>query len=124
MLRKSKAFFTLVILGALAVAAAQMLSAADVKYDSGGRRDPFIPVKGEDMAGGAGARMASSFVLEGIIYDPPANPVALVGGQMYKVGDSIGTGKIIEIQKNQVIVEINEETKVLWIQGEDEVQKK
>lgn len=93
--------------------------AAEVTYDDGDRRDPFKPVTGGE---GADPRMAGSFVLSGIVYDPPAKSLAVIGGEPYKVGDTVGKGKIVEIQKTRVTIDIDGEVKTLWIE-EEPVQK-
>lgn len=51
------------------------LSVAEVTYDSGNRRDPFVPLEGVD---GMYQGSPSGFVLEGIIYDPTGGLLRLL----------------------------------------------
>ena len=93
--------------------------AAQVSYDPGGRRDPFIPLQGGEI--GSGRSKAVGMVLEGIIYDPPENSMALISGQPYKVGDTLGTGKVLEIRKSHVVVDVNNEAKILWLREDERI---
>jgi hypothetical protein len=90
--------------------------AADIKYDAGGRRDPFVPL----AAGTAEDGRSSGLSLEGIIYDPPMNSVVVIGAHPYKVGDEIQDGKIVEIRRDRVIVDIGNEKKTLWIRSDEQ----
>ncbi|HOE69339.1 MAG TPA: hypothetical protein PLH16_06785 [Candidatus Omnitrophota bacterium] len=93
--------------------------ADEITYDGGGRRDPFIPVEG-----GSGVKKAGSdsgMALEGIIYDPSGQSLAIMAGDPYRVGDSIGGTKIVQIRKDHVMVEVNGEQKTLWIREEEQL---
>ena len=59
-----------------------MLCAEEIAYDSGKRRDPFVPVTGEDASSMASS---SGVKLEGIIYDPGAQSMAILNGKAYQV---------------------------------------
>lgn len=108
-------FFTITTL----IVFAGAVFAEEITYHSGSRRNPFIPLQGGRLGGVSSAK---GFILEGIIYDPPANSVALIGGQPCKVGETIGEGKVLEIRKDHVVVEINAETKTLWIREDERFQ--
>lgn len=121
MLPSSKMMKSAVLILGIVVAVAGEVVAIEVKYDAGGRRDPFVPLEGGDEAG-AGARKVASLTLEGIVYDPPQNSVALIGGQPCKVGDAVGEGKVLEIHKENVVVELNSERTTLWLREDDRPQ--
>ena len=93
--------------------AATSVSAEEIAYVSGNRRDPFVPLTAED---GAFLNSASSGVrLEGIIYDPGRRSMAILSGKAYQVGDAVGEAKIVKIQKDSVVISEAGEEKTLWI---------
>jgi hypothetical protein len=80
-------------------------------YESHGRRDPFLSLvspQGYILNFGIDIE-ASDLKIEGIIYDPNGESVAIVNGVVVKVGDYIGNFKIIDIASNKVVFIRNEE---------------
>jgi hypothetical protein len=98
--------------------AGNLLAAPQYVYDSGKRRDPFIPLTGEEDASGSSS-VVGSVKLEGIIYDPGERSVAILNGNTYRVGESIGETKIVKILKDHVVISIEGEEKELWIREEE-----
>lgn len=96
------------------------LRAEDVLYDSGKRRDPFIPLSADETssldAGPTGIK------LEGIIYDPPARSLAILNGKPYLVGESLGDVAILRIFKDYVDVSAAGEERTLRIREEEKNQ--
>ena len=92
------------------------LQAEEIVYDSGRRRDPFVPLKGEDVSSSASS---SGVKLEGIIYDPGDRSMAILNGKTYQTGESAGDAKVVKIQKDHVVISIGGEEKVLWIRAEE-----
>lgn len=92
------------------------LSAEEVSYDSGKRRDPFVPLTGDDVSGSASS---SGVKLEGIIYDPGNQSMAILSGKTYQVGEVVGDAKVVKILKDHVVISIDGEEKLLRIR-EDE----
>jgi len=105
------AFF---LLGGTVVAS---VSAEEISYDSGRRRDPFVKQAVQANAtaaiGGIGGH------LEGIIYDPLKQSFAIFGGKTYKTGEKIGDATINKIQKDSVVLLVNGEEKTLRIREEE-----
>lgn len=95
--------------------AASSLSAEEVTYDAGKRRDPFVPLTDEDSSS---AVASSGFKLEGIIYDPGARSMAILGGKTYQTGETVGDATILKIQKDHVVISAGGEEKTLWIREE------
>ena len=89
--------------------------AGESTYDSGKRRDPFVPLTGEDVAT---AGSPSGIKLEGIIYDPGNRSMAILNGKTYQVGEAVGEAMVVKIQKDHVVISINREEKSLWIREE------
>ena len=63
-------------------------------------RDPFS--RRRALLGGG--EFISDFRLEGILWDDKANPTAIVNGKIVKEGDKIDSAKIVQIQKDSVII--------------------
>jgi type II secretory pathway component PulC len=92
------------------------LQAEEIVYDPGKRRDPFLPITGEDVSVSASS---SGVRLEGIIYDPGAQSMAILNGKTYQVGEGIGDAKVLRILKDHVVIFVEGEEKTLWIRKEE-----
>ena len=93
---------------------------AEVVYESGGRRDPFIPLvsaKG-GLTNGGEKKSANDYRVEGIVFDPREGSFALINGKFYKKGDQIDRAQLVGIAKDKVILSINNEEKVVWLREE------
>lgn len=108
------AFFAGVVLLTMA---AGLLSAEEIVYDSGKRRDPFVPLVG-DM-GSLEAGSSSGFKLEGIIYDPGGRSLVILNGNSYQVGDVAGDVTVTKIGKDHVVILVDGEEKTLWMREEE-----
>lgn len=73
----------------------------EIRYQSGGRRDPFMPVKSTPLQA-VGQTPQVSIVVEGIIYDKKGASVIVVQGDAYKVGDTIEDRKVTAIYPSRV----------------------
>ncbi|MBI3317158.1 MAG: hypothetical protein HYZ85_04050 [Candidatus Omnitrophica bacterium] len=106
----------------------------EIRYLSGGRRDPFQPLITKEGMVVQGFN-PSDLKVEGIIFDPRKGSLVLINGDFYKQGDSVKEAKIISIFKDRVILSQNDEKKELWLreeilpqetakeQGKDETKK-
>ncbi len=96
------------------------LSAAEIVYDSGGRRDPFIPlVSAEGGLASAGDKKPSGdYHVEGIVFDPKEGSFALINGKFYKKGDQVDRAQLVSIFRDRVILNVNSEEKVVWLREE------
>ena len=91
---------------------------APFRYDSGGRRDPFMPLvrDGRLVAAGPGVRLEQSTpVLYGILWDPAGRSIALVNDAEVREGDRIGDYEVKEIQHDAVVLDNGGEPVVLRI---------
>lgn len=89
----------------------------ELTYHTGDRRDPFTPLVGPDGIMMQKMR-TSDFVVEGIIFDPPAGSLALINGEMFKSGDTINEAIIVQIFKDRVLLSIEDEEKIIWLREE------
>ncbi len=103
----------------LLILTSSSFAASEVGYDSGKRRDPFVPLTGEDVSISASS---SGVKLEGIIYDPGAQSMAILNGKAYQVGEALGDATVLKIQKDHVVISVDGEEKTLWIRIEEKAQ--
>lgn len=96
--------------------------ADEIRYDSGGRRDPFLSVTGPDSTGGTG----DGLMVEGIVFDPGGSSYALINGQIYREGENLESAQLFRILSDRVILLENSEEVVIWLRQEvlDDSQKK
>ena len=90
----------------------------EIRYDSQGRRDPFIPLVGPDGRVVRNTLDISDFKIEGVIFDPNGGSVVLIDGQFYKEGDNINGLNIISIMKDRVILAQSKQEKTIWLRDE------
>ena len=91
--------------------------AGEIRYDSGGRKDPFVPLIGEGGVLKKGLD-PTGLVVEGIIIDPKEGSMALINGELYKEGDRVQNANVIHIFHDRVILAQEDEEKTLWIREE------
>ena len=92
------------------------LFAVEGAYDSGKRRDPFVPLQGDDLA--SAASVSAGVKLEGIIYDPSDQSMAILNGKTYQAGDIVGDATVLRIKKDHVVISVGGEEKTLWMRDE------
>lgn len=97
--------------------ASSVFAASEIVYDSGNRRDPFVPLTGEENV--SMPTGSSSAKLEGIIYDPGEQSMAILNGKTYRTGETVGDATILKILKDHVVISIKGEERALWIRDEE-----
>ncbi len=89
--------------------------AEEIRYDSAGRRDPFVPLTGlEALREGRG----DSLSIEGIVYDPNGSSYAVIGGEAYKEGEEIDGVKLVRILPDRVVFLQGNQEVVSWLREE------
>lgn len=99
------AIISLVIVSAGLILAANFANPQEFKYDSRGKRDPFVPLIGPDRAVATDLDDITSIDdvrLEGIAVGAQGKKVAMVNGEMLKEGEKIGSFEIKTITKTAV----------------------
>ncbi len=79
--------------------------AEDFKYGSHGKRDPFVPLVGQDKSAATSLIDITSFEdlkLEGIALGSGGKNTAIINGEMVKAGRKIGEIEIKKITANTV----------------------
>jgi hypothetical protein len=91
----------------------------EIVYDSGGRRNPFVPLIGAGAIAQSSSQVKTTdLVVDGIIYDPTGGSIVVIKGESYKEGAQIKNITIVSILKDRVILKQNDAEKVLWIREE------
>jgi len=82
------------------------------KYNAKSRRDPFIPLISETGGYASDAYEASAIEdirLEGIVWDDVNGSIAIINGEIAKEGDSMGSIKVLKINKDNIIFDVGGE---------------
>ena len=94
---------------------------ATFRYDPKGRRDPFVPLVRDGRFVGTTpetSRETSKPVLYGVVWDPEGHSIALMNDQEVKVGDLVGSYRVMDIRKDAVVLSDGGEPVVLRISFE------
>lgn len=88
--------------------------AEEIRYDKGDRRDPFSPIMNSrnKTLGNEG------FNVGGIVFDPKGGSYVLMGGQIYREGETLEDATIIKIMPNRIILLQGSKQVVLWLREE------
>ncbi|MSR76976.1 MAG: hypothetical protein EXS63_01945 [Candidatus Omnitrophica bacterium] len=103
-----------------------LASAEEIKYDSAGQRNPFIPLvtsEGAMAITAVGVKKSSGLKVEGIIFDPKGGSFALINGKFYKEGEQVDNAQLISIFKDRVVLSVNDAEKIFWLREEIVGQK-
>lgn len=82
------------------------------KYDSGNKRDPFVPLVSKDgthVPDAYGIKGIRDIRLEGIVWEQGGSSIAIINGEIVKPGDEIGLVKVLRIDDNAVVLGIDGE---------------
>jgi len=102
-----------VVLIALAVIAAPCVMAEGLKYDSHGRRDPFVPLVGQERSSTIKLKDATSIediVLEGIAMKGRGKRAAILNGEVLVKNEKVGDVYVKEISEKAVTILISGKT--------------
>ena len=91
--------------------------AEEIRYDKGARRDPFQPLIGPDALRAKDFKK-EALPLEGVVYDAEKGSYAVVDGEIYQEGESIGGAKLIKIFPDRVVLLQETEEVVIWLREE------
>ena len=90
-------------------------------YTSKGKRDPFMSLVTPEgkMIIFEYELFVSDMILEGIIFEPQGNSLAIINGKVVKVGEYIGSYAVLEIKQNEVILDKDGEKYILGLKREE-----
>ena len=112
----------LLIAFALLVLSAQCALCDGFKYESRGKRDPFVPLVGgsrptvvklEDITS------ADDVKVEGIAIGAQGKKVAILNAEVLKEGDKVGEVELIKVEKKSVTISIGGKSYNLYLPGEE-----
>ncbi len=100
------------VTGALFFCGALLISnavqSAEVQYTAKTLRDPFSDAAENNRVDDTTLmeQSLSTMNVQGILYTVD-NPVAIIEGKIYRVGSSLGAGRVVQIEKEGVTVSLN-----------------
>ncbi len=83
------------------------------EYDAKGKRDPFVPLvsgQGVYVSDAYGITNIKDIRLEGIVWDGTKGSIAIVNGEIIREGQEIGSVKVIKIERDAVLFDVDGET--------------
>jgi len=92
-------------------------------YNSEGNRDPFIPLITENIKFGSGlvgVETADDLNLEGIVWDPEGESVAILNGMILKEHEQINNVRITKIESTKITLTINDAEYTIKLIKEEE----
>lgn len=104
------------------LAAAPYLMCEGFKYESYGKRDPFVPLVGgsrpaivklEDITS------ADDVKVEGTAIGANGKKVAILNGEVLKEGDKVGEIELKKVEKKSVTISIGGKSYDLYLPGEE-----
>lgn len=95
-----------------------MAEAKEIRYDKGNRRDPFEPLIGPHAFRGGLGVGKEAFPLEGVVYDPGKGSYAVIGGEIYREGESVDEAQLIKVLPDRVVLLQQNNEMVIWLRDE------
>ena len=95
---------------------------AVLKYDSKGKRDPFLPLvtpDGRILEFSTGTEGEGGLYLKGITFDAGGASYAVINDEIVKIGDRIEGCEVLDIQPKKVILTKDGEKIEIGINEED-----
>lgn len=92
--------------------------AEEIRYDKGSRRDPFVPLVGPNAPRGFDGSGKDGFQIEGIVYDPRQASYAVIGGEIYREGETVEGAQLVKVLPDRVILLQQNEEVVVWLREE------
>ncbi|MDD5428101.1 MAG: hypothetical protein PHI58_02565 [Candidatus Omnitrophica bacterium] len=107
---KKKIFFAVLVLMSAAIAG--LLTAEQFKYDARGKRDPFVPLIGQDKSSAGSMPLAEissidEIVLEGIAGEAAGKRTAIMNGELVKENSRYGDIVVKKITKDSVLITVS-----------------
>lgn len=115
--RRVKAWICFLFLCGALIFSFSLAPAGEIKYDTAGRRDPFVPLVGPDGVMSFRTKSAD-FIVEGIIYDPSGDSMVIVNGEVVRPGDYVRGASVVSIFRDRVILLQEDEEKIIWLREE------
>jgi len=111
----------ILVLSISGITLSPVFAGEEFKYNANSRRDPFIPLISETGGYASDAYEASAIEdirLEGIVWDDVKGSIAIINGEIAKEGDCLGSVKILKINKDSVVFDVNGESVKVELNGD------
>lgn len=123
---KRRIVYIVVTMAVVAAALSCILPGSVSGYESKGKRDPFVPLIGQDkvnrLGGLEGIISVNDVLLEGIAIGPSGKNIAILNGQMVKEKDKFGLLQIKKISKKTVELSIDGKIHILSLKDEEGIK--
>jgi len=80
------------------------------RYEAKAKRDPFVPLISEGgsyVSDAYGISSIRDVRLEGIVWDEAKGSIAIINGEIVKEGQDVGVVKVLRIEKDGVVFELD-----------------
>jgi hypothetical protein len=95
------------------------VAAEEYVYKFQGKRDPFVPlISPSGYLLNLEPQDDSTLRLEGVMFDPNGDSIAIINGELVRVGETIGDAVLSNIEPDKVIVIKNNEKVELELRRE------
>ncbi|MGE5280509.1 MAG: hypothetical protein ACM3L6_07200 [Deltaproteobacteria bacterium] len=89
-------------------------------YKGQGTRDPFLPlITPSGQLINLEPETDTALRLEGIMFDPNGNSIAIINGELLRVGESLGDAVVVAIEEDKVTLVRQNETLELQLRREE-----
>ena len=95
-----------------------LAQAEEIRYDTHNKRDPFQPLVGPHAFHGMTGRGKGIIPLEGVVFDPQKGSYAVIGGTIYREGESIDGAKLVKVLPDRIVLLQETEEEVIWLREE------
>jgi len=116
-------FAVMMVLGLVTCGYAQPMPTPEEPfvYNDNGKRDPFMKLVTADgvIISYDMDLLVADLTLEGIIFDPQGNSLAIINGKIVKTDDKIGLFTVSGIEQNKVFLSKGQENFVLELKKEE-----
>ena len=95
-----------------------LAQAEEIRYDTRNKRDPFQPLVGPHAFHGMTGRGKGILPLEGVVFDPQKGSYAVIGGSIYREGESIDGAKLVKVLPDRIVMLQETDEVVIWLHEE------
>ena len=95
-----------------------LAQAEEIRYDTGGRRDPFQPLIGPNGLRAARVSGKEALQIQGVVYDPYKGSYAVIGGTIIREGETTEGAKLVKVLPDRVVMLQESKEVVIWLREE------
>ena len=95
-----------------------LAQAEEIRYDKQNKRDPFQPLVGPHAFHGVTGKGKGIIPLEGVVFDPQKGSYAVIGGTIYREGESVEEAKLVKVLPDRIVLLQETDEVVIWLREE------